>query len=76
MGLNSIYNHRRRPPCAEIPDFHQRSAAFSVAGDGKASNFAAGTADRFPAWGTSQIAVLPATSPTTYPAKNFGLKMV
>lgn len=47
-----------------------KSAAFSVAGDGKASNFAAGTADRFPAWGTSQIAVLPATSPNTYPTKN------
>ena len=43
-----------------------------MAGDGKASNFAAGTADRFPAWGTSQIAVLPATSPNTYPNKPLG----
>ncbi|CAE7263995.1 unnamed protein product [Symbiodinium natans] len=43
-------------------------SAFSVAGAGKAANFAAGTADRFPAWGTSQIAVLPATG--TYPTRN------
>ena len=51
-----------------------RSAAFAVSGSGKATNFAAGTADRFPAWGTSQIAVLPAVSPTTYPAKRPGCR--
>ncbi|CAE7662890.1 unnamed protein product [Symbiodinium pilosum] len=43
-------------------------AAFSVAGSGKSTNFAAGSADRFPAWGTSQIAVLPASG--TYPTRN------
>ncbi|CAE7415195.1 hypothetical protein AK812_SmicGene2899 [Symbiodinium microadriaticum] len=43
-------------------------AAFSVAGSGKATNFAAGSADRFPAWGTSQIALLPASG--TYPTRN------
>ena len=49
---------------------HMSSAFAAGAGTGKASNFAAGTADRFPAWGTSQIAVLPAT--TSYPAKTLG----
>ncbi|CAJ1386166.1 unnamed protein product [Effrenium voratum] len=44
-----------------------KAAAFSVL-NGKSGNFAAGSADRFPAWGTSQIAVLPATE--TYPARN------
>lgn len=47
-----------------------KSAAFSVAGDGKATNFAPGTAHRFPAWGTSQIAVIPANGGDSYPSKN------
>eukprot|EP00438_Fugacium_kawagutii_P009059 Skav225880 [mRNA] locus=scaffold2702:8651:15317:- [translate_table: standard] len=52
------------------------AAAYSVNGDGRSTNFASGTADRFPAWGTSQLAVLPASSPTTYPAKTLGSKVM
>ena len=61
-----IYFQSFNPNPFQIPS-SPRAAAFSVAGDGKASNFAAGTADRFPAWGTSQIAVLPTSG--SYPTK-------